>query len=455
MDTNKDLNINNYSLADTLALYNIPLGFTFTDYQAAKVRLDKITETYQLTDPPLTLFYQGCFKIIDCIYNYREDKRVSDREYMYDENEENIISFKIKKIKNFETKSSFDLLRKVVPEDKSPPAADPASFILPPTPETILPMNQLSRPLVTRVLTIDSRFRRDYDTTTSTDFSVQIPNTLSRVTQMRLLDFEMPTTFYVISSTNRNNYFWLKVTFNDVVEDTEVINYYYIQISDGNYTHSGLIAFINNQLDSLNITMSATSNIDGYDSGSGKTTFEPLDDTEFASQYRITSFNIYFHINYDEQYTLSAIVTETNFEKIYQQTNNNNLKSGVGWMMGYRQTQYIDENIYTSEGLFDAGGPKYLYLVVNDHNNNVHDSFFSAYDEHYLNKNILARISLSGALFTRVSDNYSITSVPRKYFGPVTINKLNIQLLNEFGTIMDLNNMDMSFSLEILTKYDN
>ena len=43
---------------------------------------------------------------------------------------------------------------------------------------------------------------------------------------------------------------------------------------------------------------------------------------------------------------------------------------------------------------------------------------------------------------------------PRQYFGPVKIQNLNIQLLDEYGRIIDLNNMDYSFSLVFQTAYD-
>ena len=42
----------------------------------------------------------------------------------------------------------------------------------------------------------------------------------------------------------------------------------------------------------------------------------------------------------------------------------------------------------------------------------------------------------------------------REYFGPVNIQKLKIQLLNQYGEILNLNCMDFSFSLELEVAYD-
>ena len=41
----------------------------------------------------------------------------------------------------------------------------------------------------------------------------------------------------------------------------------------------------------------------------------------------------------------------------------------------------------------------------------------------------------------------------REYFGPVDIQRLTIQLKDEFGRIIDLNNMDWSFTLAFEKKF--
>jgi hypothetical protein len=94
-------------------------------------------------------------------------------------------------------------------------------------------------------------------------------------------------------------------------------------------------------------------------------------------------------------------------------------------------------------------------LVVDDYNNNVNDGFYAAFTSSILNKNILARISLQGSVFNILSqNNLNLITTPRQYFGPVDIQKLNIQLLDEYGRVLDLNNMDYSFCLTFQTVYD-
>jgi hypothetical protein len=93
--------------------------------------------------------------------------------------------------------------------------------------------------------------------------------------------------------------------------------------------------------------------------------------------------------------------------------------------------------------------------VVDDYNNSVNNSFFSAFNSSILNKNVLARISLASNNFDVLTqNNLNIIMPPRQYFGPVNITILNIQLLDEYGRVVDLNNMDFSFCLTLTAVYD-
>jgi hypothetical protein len=127
----------------------------------------------------------------------------------------------------------------------------------------------------------------------------------------------------------------------------------------------------------------------------------------------------------------------------------------LGWMLGFRNGIYVNNLNYVSEGVLDITGPRYIYLVVDDHNNNVNNGFYSAFNSSLLNNNILARISLQSKFFdVQITNNLNIVTNPREYFGPVNIQNINIQLLDEYGRVLDINNMDYSFCLTLITAYD-
>ena len=153
--------------------------------------------------------------------------------------------------------------------------------------------------------------------------------------------------------------------------------------------------------------------------------------------------------------------TPTNFSINFQTDRYGNddrqtpLPLKLGWLMGFREGYYENNVAYVSEGVIDLTGPKYIYLVIDDFNNSVNDGFYGAFTSSVLNKNILARISLQGSVFTTFTqNNLLLVTTSRQYFGPVDIQKIQVQLLDESGRILYLNNMDYSFCLTFQTIYN-
>ena len=48
---------------------------------------------------------------------------------------------------------------------------------------------------------------------------------------------------------------------------------------------------------------------------------------------------------------------------------------------------------------------------------------------------------------------YQITTVPRYYFGPVDIEKIEIQIVDEYNRTVDLNGSDISLTLTLTCVY--
>ena len=90
--------------------------------------------------------------------------------------------------------------------------------------------NPIHRKTVSKLLNIDSRFRQNYLSSSTSNYLIDLPYPINNVTEMTLCDLELPSTFYPVSTSYQNNYFWIKTV--DIF-DTEM--YYYIIIPDGNY----------------------------------------------------------------------------------------------------------------------------------------------------------------------------------------------------------------------------
>ena len=153
------------------------------------------------------------------------------------------------------------------------------------------------------------------------------------------------------------------------------------------------------------------------------------------------------------------------------------LRSKLGWMLGFRTPivklkstnelanifetdSALDETYFKDKLSIRADVPmqltssKYLYLIIDDFNSNklenfvVDDITLKGCDINVsLGGNILAKI-----LFDSGSEFYTVDrliTVQRQYTGPVDIQKIKISLIDEFGRVLDLNNIDWSFSIKL------
>ena len=291
-------------------------------------------------------------------------------------------------------------------------------------------INPLNKRILRQNINIDTRFRENYYATQSSNFHLDLPIRLTQVVSLQLSALELPSTFYNISKVFGNNFFVISI-----INVEPLI----VTIPDGNYTYLTLQTYINTFLAAAStpaayqtIQFLAEINTPGGtgSGGSGKMVVGSLGgDIDFSLNFQSDRYG-----NEDKQTPLP-------------------LK--MGWIMGFREGYYENNKTYVSEGIIDLVGPRYIYLVVDDFNNNVSDGFYGAFTSSILNKNILARITLQGSVFNIITqNNFLLVTTARQYFGPVDIQKMQIQLLDEYGRILDLNNMDYSFCLSFQTIYD-
>ena len=332
--------------------------------------------------------------------------------------------------------------------------------------------NPIHRQTVTKLFNIDSRFRENYATTTSTDFTIDLQNPQDKIIEIKLCDLELPTTYYPISSALGNNYMWVKYTAtipgtNNTYDKTNTY-YIYIYIPDSNYYFSDLISYINGEkcLASLNSTPMRMlfdlnyDNAGGVGTGTGKVTFGLFNTNDIIASNIFKDIQIEINfggsplpIKETKIMTYEQMLSIYGFDK-YNEINNINIQHTFGWLLGYRQKKYTNQLFYISESIMDIIGPRYLFLVINDGNDsNTNSNFFSTSGSG-LPSDTIARISLKGAAFSIQSQNdYSVYTEPRYYFGPVRISKLRIRLMDEYQRIIDLNNNDVSFTLRMIVVY--
>jgi hypothetical protein len=140
-------------------------------------------------------------------------------------------------------------------------------------------------------------------------------------------------------------------------------------------------------------------------------------------------------------------------------TDKYNFKNKLGWMLGFRQQSYTidrDGGSITSESIADFNQPRYLYLVVDEYGGSgKQNSFVCPLPKSLINKHILARISMDyttypfGSVLTANTVNGYLLSDTRCYTGKKDLQKLGVELVNEYGNTVNLNGLDFSAALEI------
>jgi hypothetical protein len=413
-----DLNINNYQKKELEEIFGLPENYDVAVIELRENKLrDNIVSDSSVTDTvrsqTLEFLQKAKDNLVSSIRNEIFNKAKSLNIYNTD------TSLRASKITS-ENSSQFIIERPTTPFSQS----FPNEFY----PGVINPLKKRS---IRQYLNIDTRFRENYYNTQSTNFHLDLPIRFGNVLSLQLSAFEVATNYYVVSKQYGNNFFWITIV--ETTGETRAA----IVVPDGNYKPADLLTYLNNYVTTtiggvfanLVFTINSTTS----SSGSGQ-----------------------MIIGFSTEPSLGATIV-LDFQANLQGNPDfgTPLPLKFGWHLGFRLGIYEGNSTYVSEGLVNLNGPKYFYLVVDDYNNNVNNNFYSAFTSSILNKNILARISYPNGNFTDISENnLSLVTTARTYFGPVDIQKLNIQLLDEFGRIVDLNNMDYSFCLTMQSAYD-
>lgn len=274
-----------------------------------------------------------------------------------------------------------------------------------------------------KVITIDSRFReKKIQITMSSDFWVNLKDNIINVISMELHDIIIPYSWYRFSEEQGNN----KLVIHP---GGGVPNEIYI-LDPGNYntlsdicgnlkTASGIYFSSKYCLHTDQVTKKVTISseigclCDGFGSGSG-----------------------------GAAPTFSIFPTE---QPGYE-------KRTLAWILGFHKKTY-PQTKHTGDGILLIGSDiryRYFYLVVDDYKN-IDNFIAEPLDrDKYINDFILARVIIQ--IQDSINTQVSFEKYTRIYDGPCDINKLHIKLIDEWGYVVNLNEMEMSLSLELSIK---
>ena len=315
-------------------------------------------------------------------------------------------------------------------------------------------INPLPKNTTSTLLNINTKFRKNFYETSATDFVLDLPEEFKNVVSITVVSVQVPNSNYTFCSSYGTNEFTVELfdvsgnlgntqwENSDRVNETKVI-----KIKEGIYTGPILQDYLNTHVFSRGNLRRIGCKYDGI---SRKfrffrdfRTFEEggIQDTNKIKR----KFNIDFRLNEDK---------------------NRPIQMNMGWILGYRQQYYnweedyvdasgvnfkVDQG-YNPEAVYDNLGSRYFILCIDDFNKNYSNTLSSPFTESvFNNETAIAKVPNNP---NSINFDDIFYQSRRNYFGPVNIKKLKIQLLDELGRVVDLNNNDFSFSIQIEQLYD-
>lgn len=443
MDSVFDLNINNYTINDLKKLIGLDNKYTFNDILKQQKQIVKtITDSNQYTTKnelnTIVDFFNSAVTILIESIQKQNDGLIEDYdELLIKTSSKNVVnktsttyaghSF----VMNKDTVSINDIINNK--ETLNPVETYPTNIS-----RSLL--NNVKRKTILQTIILNTLFREDYNNTSSTNFNIVLPYYFKQVLSLRLSSIQLPNVMYCVSYSNKNNTFY-------VVESTGIEGL--VVIPDGNYNITEFTTMLQTE---MNTQLNTENRFRvSFDPTTGRITISN-NINEFELDFLRDTGDGYIENTNNEVYKHKYKTNDYNKFNCVPVTE---LYKRLGWVMGYRGATYEAAKKYTTEGIYNGASSDYIYFILNDFNNSQSQNIIGMFSESLIGNNILAMIPINSSAFSVCFDNGAdFIEKKRDYFGPVNIQKLQIELLNQYGEHINLNNMDFSFSLELEIGYD-
>ena len=279
-------------------------------------------------------------------------------------------------------------------------------------------MKGVSKPLKEKIVNIDTKYRTDYDYRSYASANMVFGEKLSEVRSMEIVSVDIPITFYNIFENNDcqqtgNNYLRIKNGGTSKI----------LTMTPNYYTDISFVAEINNQLQNLSLSTDIS-----YSIVNNKSFFKSKVSTYSLATNVDMCGNVY----------------------------DSNIQNNLGWVMGFRDTSYnLTTSGIASECILNLKTPRHLFLALNEFSQGNSNSFVSPLEKTNQSKNIIAKICIPptvkfGDTLCVNKANGLLVSEVRKYLEKVNIQRMNLQLLDDAGRVIQLNGADFSLCLKLV-----
>jgi len=309
---------------------------------------------------------------------------------------------------------------------------------------------------ITRILTVDSKFKDVDRSKTTSHFQVSFPERINKVQKMELTEYSGPSTVRMISARQQNNFFTLTLKYkNDPTKilTTVIKSPDTYRIERSIMTSATIIEFINN----INAQLSSHMNSD-FQYGSFK--FNHEIEPRVSLNEIIMDRTISFVFDTDAASNVSEVILDFVSPIPGQSAVPLVFEKSLGYILGFRKNKVFSSSISTdgkyyivAESIVDLNDFKYAYLIVDDFISNSESNIITSQVKSQGNcsGSLIHGGNILGKIIYRNELNYNmynrVISTPREYYGCVDIQKLKISLVNEYGDYIDTQQLDWSFTL--------
>jgi len=220
---------------------------------------------------------------------------------------------------------------------------------------------------ISRFVNLDSQFRQytSGPESASTNYTLDLSDTLKNALSLSLYSYQIPFSWYVIDTAYGNTCFWIvDVSSNNIIP---------VSVPPGNYSQTAFQTQLNTSFQNAGFTTPAVSgyvaanNPVYYNANNGKITLFLYDGSYNDPAGILTSFTI----------TTDTSIVFYDFTGVLQcsincaSSVNHYFNNTLGWIMGYKLPYIsIDPSGNTASSVLDLNGTKYLILVLDDYNQN-------------------------------------------------------------------------------------
>jgi hypothetical protein len=202
----------------------------------------------------------------------------------------------------------------------------------------------------TRFINLDSKYRQNSGgLNLSTDYTLDLTETLTNVLSLRLYSFQIPYSWYSFDTAIGNTCFWV-----DGIP---------VQIISGNYSPTVLVSYLITALQTAGFTFPQTQVPVSYSSVNGLITLNLFGGTNTTTGQTITAQSILTF--WDSTGVLSCKFNSCANIGITKYNNS------FGYLLGFRDfTVTVNPTGNVANAILDLYGPKYLILAIDDFNQN-------------------------------------------------------------------------------------